>query len=293
MTLVSVITLTYNSASYVGRGVEATLKAEAEAPEFQYEHIFVDGNSSDQTVEVIRRLIPSAVILYSAGNLAECTILAVSASRGDFIAFIDSDVAVDKTFFGIVDKIAGDIGGIASFANFTGPGSITELWRHRKDIPSGGMVETDRGLGMISTIYRADLVRQLVEHHGIPDVRGYCTQDTDIALGVNDLGFRTLIDFTGHSAHFRRNGLFNEMRRNFMYGSSIRLMFEKHPKYRKAFYKKRLLSFLVSVCFPYNLIFYSKKVSGLRFAVYEWLISLAYNVGWAFSSYSQEKRYRS
>lgn len=84
----SIITCTWNS--------EATLRETIESVAHQsypaIEHIFVDGGSTDKTLQMIADLAPGAVVLNDiAGGISRAMNAGVAAATGDVIAHLHSD----------------------------------------------------------------------------------------------------------------------------------------------------------------------------------------------------------
>lgn len=88
MPRVSVITPVYNGARTIARAIESVL-----AQSFRdFEMIVVDDGSTDGTLEILERFGESIALLKQAHlQQAIARNLAVKASRGDYLAFLDAD----------------------------------------------------------------------------------------------------------------------------------------------------------------------------------------------------------
>ena len=89
--LVSIITPAYNSASYI----EETLASVLAQTFTAFEHIVADDGSTDDTIDVVRRVAggdPRVVITTTShGGAAIARNAAFRQARGRFIALLDSD----------------------------------------------------------------------------------------------------------------------------------------------------------------------------------------------------------
>lgn len=88
--LVSVIMPNYNGAPYISATVESVLAQTYE----NWELLFVDDCSADNSMEVIRRYTDKRIQVLSTGSnsgAARARNIAIEAARGKYIAFLDSD----------------------------------------------------------------------------------------------------------------------------------------------------------------------------------------------------------
>lgn len=103
----SIITCTYNSANYIQKNIDS-IKNQT----FQnFEHIFVDGFSSDKTVEIIKdyqRQFPGKIFLYQAEakGISNAMNEGIKKTTGDYLihlhaddSFFDKEVLNDINFF--------------------------------------------------------------------------------------------------------------------------------------------------------------------------------------------------
>lgn len=84
----SIITCTRNSAATVAQTIES-VRRQTWA---HVEHIFVDGSSTDDTLAIVRRLAPEAIVLENVtGGISRAMNVGVHAASGDVIAHLHSD----------------------------------------------------------------------------------------------------------------------------------------------------------------------------------------------------------
>jgi glycosyltransferase involved in cell wall biosynthesis len=85
---ISVITCTRNSAAYLAQTIESVRRQEY--PHF--EHIFVDGGSTDDTLLMIRQLGPKVTLVTNVGDGISAAMNAgIRSATGDVVAHLHSD----------------------------------------------------------------------------------------------------------------------------------------------------------------------------------------------------------
>lgn len=85
---VSVITCTWNSEAFVAETI-ASVNLQTYR---NIEHVFIDGGSSDRTLEIIAEMAPSAVIRHNVrGGISNAMNEGVRAASGDIICHLHSD----------------------------------------------------------------------------------------------------------------------------------------------------------------------------------------------------------
>ncbi len=91
----SVITVTWNSASHIAEQIRSVLKAGMNS---DYEHIIVDNASSDQTVAIIKSQFPTIRLIENDRNrgFAAANNQAVELATGDVILFLNPDMTVEE-----------------------------------------------------------------------------------------------------------------------------------------------------------------------------------------------------
>ncbi|MBU0597167.1 glycosyltransferase family 2 protein [Patescibacteria group bacterium] len=133
----SIITITWNSADKITEQIRSVISA---CQDISYEHIIVDNNSSDNTVELIKKDFPDVKLIENKENagFGAANNQGVEISSGEFILFLNPDMRVN----GELKKMLGwmkekkDIG-IAScklvdtngkFVECAGPRRFPKVW---------------------------------------------------------------------------------------------------------------------------------------------------------------------
>ncbi len=83
----SIITCTYNSAKYLQQNLDS-VKSQSFT---NYEHIFVDGFSIDETGKMLKDCQSNIVIQAPAQGIANAMNLGIKAANGEYLVFLNSD----------------------------------------------------------------------------------------------------------------------------------------------------------------------------------------------------------
>jgi len=281
---VTVVVLTKNSEQTIESCLQ---KLRMAIRNIECEIIVVDGHSKDHTLQIVSKYFPEARIYTSNGNLPHCRKLAIQVSEGSYICMVDSDIEVPSHFFSLLRLFKNpQVGCVSGWFELVKDSIIQRYYSHRKDymqMRNIGVVERDY-VGSACTIYRASVLKRC-----LPDERLFAGEDRDMALSINDLNYKVLLDTNMFCPHTRKSGLLSEMKTMFMFGQMTPGIYERHPKHRQAMFKRKIASLLASFFFP---AYYLTKVNKLRYGVIAWLLSLCYNVGFMFPDLSSSRRYR-
>jgi len=83
----SIITCTYNSAKYLEQNLSSVISQSFS----DYEHIFVDGFSTDGTLEQIKNYNHGVLFQAPAKGIANAMNLGIKQARGEYLIFLNSD----------------------------------------------------------------------------------------------------------------------------------------------------------------------------------------------------------
>lgn len=102
----SVITCTWNSVKTLGD----TINSINSQTNKNFEHIFVDGGSTDGTLELIQTMSPNAIILKNvSGGISRAMNAGIEAARGEVLVHLHSDdFFVDNQVLDFVGKVFAD-----------------------------------------------------------------------------------------------------------------------------------------------------------------------------------------
>ncbi len=94
--LVSVIIVNYNGKRHLEKCLESLMKVDYE----KYEVILVDNNSNDDSVEFVKNVYPSVIIIKLEKNygFAEPNNIGAKIAKGDFLLFLNNDTKVNPNF---------------------------------------------------------------------------------------------------------------------------------------------------------------------------------------------------
>lgn len=98
----SIIIVSYNTSDFLKECIESIRK---NTNNFNYEIIVVDNNSSDDSVEIIKKKFPQVLVIESRENLgfSKANNLGVEKSKGRYVLFLNPDTVVYKdSLFGMV-----------------------------------------------------------------------------------------------------------------------------------------------------------------------------------------------
>lgn len=253
MPRLSIIIVTYNSRSDVGRCLESLTRAGAVRTE--HEIMAIDNASPDGTADAIRERWPGVTVIDAGANLgfAAANNVGIRRSHGEFVLLLNPDTIVPA---GAIDHLVGvldsrgdtavvgprivDTSGRAelSFGRMISP--LAEL--RQKLLVVGNdrrwpvihstverMTRTSRTVDWVSgaclLIRRGDL-----EAVGLLDERYFMyTEDVDLCASIRALGRRVLFEPAAEIVHLRgRSVATAERRTNSAYRRSQMAFYEKH-----------------------------------------------------------------
>ncbi|MBM3454052.1 MAG: glycosyltransferase [Bacteroidetes bacterium] len=132
--LFSVITVSYNSEATI----RDTIRSVNRQTYHNIEHIFIDGGSSDNTVDIITResTVKNRVISEKDEGIYDAMNKGIELSSGKFVAILNSDdcFANDNVLFDVIGLFNNDVdivyGNISYFND--SPESVVRIWRTSK-----------------------------------------------------------------------------------------------------------------------------------------------------------------
>lgn len=85
--LFSIIACTYNSAKYLEQNLNSVMSQSFT----DYEHVFIDGFSSDTTIEQIKKYNNGVLVQAPAKGIANAMNLGIKQASGEYLIFLNSD----------------------------------------------------------------------------------------------------------------------------------------------------------------------------------------------------------
>jgi MoaA/NifB/PqqE/SkfB family radical SAM enzyme/GT2 family glycosyltransferase len=202
--LVSIVTVNYNGKQFLNDCFKSLLNLNY--PKKKIEIFMVDNNSTDGSLEYVRKKFPPVKILINdENNYAKANNLGIKAAKGKYVALINNDVKVDKHWLTALVKAAendASIGAVGSKILFL-DGSIQSAGHYEyPDFYWGdiGFREKDRGqyntekevIGICgcSVLYR----RKCLEDVGIMDEDFIMyLEDVDMSIRCKKKGWKQII----------------------------------------------------------------------------------------------------
>jgi len=217
--MISVIILTKNSAKELPRAL-LCLKQAVEF--FAYELIVVDGMSSDETINIAKEMFPNAKILTETKmGLSYARYMGFKASKGEYVAYVDSDICVPKDFFVRVlqdFELDRKIGAVAAkffpFPEYD-RGALNRYYRSLKEEHLGQ--EVSRFVlffGTACTIIRRDVLERVKFDYRFKGA----AEDKHITRQITEMGFKLFFDSSICCEHIRPSTVWAEMKRYYQHG---------------------------------------------------------------------------
>ena len=126
--LVSIITVNYNGKQFLNDCFGSLMNLDY--PKNKLEIFMVDNGSADTSLDYVRKKFPKVkIVINNENNYAKANNLGIKAAKGEYIALINNDVKVDKSWLITLVKVAQEdvsIGAVGSKILFTN-GSIQSV----------------------------------------------------------------------------------------------------------------------------------------------------------------------
>ena len=262
----------YNGALTIEECIKSLLNLEY--PEDKYEIIIVDNNSTDTTVEIVKKY-PVKLLHEGKQSSYPARNLGIKNAKGEIVAFTDADCIVDKMWLeqlveNFKDETTAGVGGEILAYN---PKSIVEQY----SVKSGSIsqkiaLETEIvNLKMpfiltANAAYKAEILNEI----GLFDDSFISGGDVDLACRITMKGYRIVYEPKALVYHKHRTTLYGLFKQIFPYGEGRANLFKKH----KAMFSKRYeIDILGYLSIPYNL-----------------LLRLPFRILTAYSCSSEERR---
>lgn len=233
--LVSFVVPAYNSERTIERCLRSIL---AQGPK---EVIMVDDGSTDSTVMIANGIKGIRVIRQSHGGPAKGRNNGLASAKGDYIAFIDSDVILPKGWARKALSLLSD----PEIAGVGGPGISTDKSRVSKalDCRLYGMSISKssafvNSIATMDVMYKKSHIKGMMFDEAFPMAAG---EDPDFNLRVRKMGHKLLFSRDLWVNHVHPTSVRSLMKKWYRYGSNWILMCSKRPEMRGSGYYARLM----------------------------------------------------
>lgn len=250
--LVSFIVVAYNAGEKLN-----SLIQDLEKQDYDYKNIeiiFVDGNSSDNTKEVMNNFANSkynfarVCVLDNPKKILSCGWnIALKESKGDLILRVDAHSSIPTDF------ISKNVGVIQSGEKIVGGHRISIIdeksaWHKTLLIAETSLFGSGiagyrrtRGKKYVSTLAHAAYSREVFQHVGEYDERLVRTEDNEMHYRMKKAGYKFLLDPEIKSYHHARNSFKKMLKQKFGNGYWIGLTLGVSPKCFSAYHFVPLL----------------------------------------------------
>lgn len=233
---VSIVVGVRNEEKYIAECIESLFQVDY--PKECYEIIIVDGMSTDDTQNIIKRY-PVKLILNEKKNVAAARNLGVKNAQGDLIAFTDGDCKVDKFWLKtLVKEFANAPDDVACVG---GPNLIFDTdpvfarvvgYAQETLMGSGGSAQSHgytkkqyvQSIPNCNALYK----KSAIEKVGFFDEYFVMGQDGDLNYRMQKAGYRFWYVPEAKVLHHRRATLKSFSIRMFKYGAWMAELFRKH-----------------------------------------------------------------
>ena len=263
---ISIIVPVYNGEKCIGECIESLLALDY--PKQCMEIIVVDNNSTDKSVEIIKKF--SEVKLISEKKQGACCArnIGYRNASNDLIAFTDSDCIVDKNWLKELvrhfenDRVAGCGGHLEPMP----PQTVIEEYIIFRDILSQENAFKNEPLSppfliTSNAMYRKNILNEV---GGFDENFYIAGEDADLSWRIVEKGYKLECESKAIVYHKHRSTLMSFLRQVKSYGCGTSYLFWKYHKkfgYERFIYKDPYFVILKSfIRAPYNFIFKKNKL---------------------------------
>ncbi len=248
---VSIIVPVYNRGGEIGDCIESLLSLDY--PESHREIIVVDDASRDRTPAVVRGYDVRLMIQPRNLGPSAARNAGVRASKGELIAFIDSDCIADPQWLRELIPFSHDprlalVGGFVD--GFFTASALDRYEKVHSALNMGQKRLTGQGRNSIFYVPACNMVvrKTAFEHVNGMDEGMRLGEDVDLCWKLMAAGYRLMYTPRGRVRHKHRNRLLETFRRRFDYGTSEATLYQKYRQAKKVFSWRGTGVFFLLIC---------------------------------------------
>lgn len=244
--IISIIIPAYNAANKIAFCLDSLLQLDF--PQENIEIIVVDNNSTDKTKEIIFSY-PVTYVFEAKRTRGAARNKGISAARGKYIAFTDSDCIVDKNWLKILlEAIESDEDVVACGGKITAykTDNIVEKFTEKKNKLSQELaIDSDINLQVPRVVTaNAIFLKEALEKIGLFDEDLITSEDTELGWRLSFSGYQMKYVPEALVYHVHIRSLTNFLLHQFEYGCASNLVFRKYKNIFKS--KQSKIGYFVS-----------------------------------------------
>lgn len=232
--LISVLLTGLNDSGRLGKCISSIKSCDFYKKD--YEIVYVDGGSSDNSVEIAKKL-GSRIFVKSKFNRPEGRNFGIKKAKGKILAFTDTDCVVDKNWLKEIKK---ELSKEDVFA-VGGPNLIPKVKTWFEGCISAALNTRIGSLGSVSGFIRDERInvrsiaannaaykKEIIKKVGIFDEKLITGEDPDMNLRIRKKGFEIIYDPKMKVWHPRRSTLKEFLKQMYYYGVGRMKLIKKH-----------------------------------------------------------------
>lgn len=253
--IVSVVLPVCNEERYIRQCIESILKQDY--PMDRLEVIFIDGNSSDKTVELIKYYIekyPFIMLLNNPNRTVQFALnIGIENARGEYIVRLDAhaeyaDNYISKCIECIQETGADNVGGPMIARGKSKIQKVIAAAYHSPFALGGGKFHDETYEGYVDTVWLGVYKREKAIEIGLYDVNFPRSEDDEFNYRLIKNGGKIYITPEIKSIYYPRDSFIKLFKQYFEYGLWKPAVIKKHKKPAR-------LSHLVPMCFVIFVLF--------------------------------------
>lgn len=221
----SVIIPVYNEEKYIRQCIKSVLNQDY--PEENVEYIFVDGNSKDKTVEIIRQYAkeyPYIKVFNNPNRTAPYAMnIGIKNSSGKYIVRLDAHSEYDKNYISkcistLKKTNADNVGGIVITKGQSFIGRVYALVLSCKFGVGNSGFRTDTSSGYVDTVPFGTFKRETFIKYGLYDERLTRNQDYELNYRIRKNGGRIYLNTDIKLTYYCKNTITDILKQSYQNG---------------------------------------------------------------------------